>query len=191
MLAELIATEGVREVYRPGLQFGVMAIHGGLEEGTDDIAAAVAAASGASLYALIQPDNLRWHVPSTLFDPSESQVLGEFLESVETVISIHGYGDPEFESTALLGGSNRDLAQAIHHEFASRAIVSVADLDAIPKRLRGVHPANPVNRPKRGGVQIELPMDLRHGAAFDLVVESLVAVVAGTAADSSGQSRTG
>lgn len=186
MLAKLIATEGVREIHRPGNAVGVMAIHGGLEEGTDKIAIAVADLSGASLYTVIQPDNLRWHVPSTLFDPAASPALSAFVESVATVISIHGYGDPAFESTALLGGSNRGLASAIHQEFAAHDLKSVADLDTIPTRLRGVHPANPVNLPRHGGVQIELPMDLRRGTAFNDVVAALVTVIGASAADLSG-----
>ena len=33
----------------------------------------------------------------------------------------------------------------------------VDDLEQIPTELRGVHRANPVNLPRRGGVQLELP----------------------------------
>lgn len=168
-----------------------MAIHGGLEEGTADIAIAVAAASGAALYTVIQPETLRWHVPSIRFDPKDSRALHTFLGAVETVISVHGYGDPGFESTALLGGSNRRLAVAIHRELTDRGLAAISDLDSIPKRLRGVHPSNPVNRPGDGGVQIELPMDLRRGAARDQVVAALVAAVNAASADLSGQSLTG
>jgi phage replication-related protein YjqB (UPF0714/DUF867 family) len=34
-------------------------------------------------------------------------------------------------------------------------------LDDIPVALRGLHPANPVNKPPRGGVQLELPPMVR------------------------------
>ncbi|MCP3976494.1 MAG: hypothetical protein GY720_18560 [bacterium] len=191
MLAELLATEGVEEIHRPGNAVGVMAIHGGLEEGTDDIAIAIAAASGAALYAVVQPETLWWHVPSTHFDPGESPALRTFLGSIELAISVHGYGDPGFESTALLGGSDRRLATAIHNEFVVRGLGAISALDEIPRRLRGVHPANPVNRPRRGGVQIELPMDLRRGTVRDLVVAAVVAAISAAAADLSGQSVTG
>ena len=30
-------------------------------------------------------------------------------------------------------------------------------MDAIPQALRGVHPRNPVNLPRQGGAQLELP----------------------------------
>ena len=34
-------------------------------------------------------------------------------------------------------------------------------IDAIPRELRGLHPDNPVNRPRAGGVQLELPPRVR------------------------------
>ena len=52
-----------------------MAIHGGLEEGTETMAEAVAEATGASLYAVVQPQTLWWHVPSIRYDPAESAAL--------------------------------------------------------------------------------------------------------------------
>jgi phage replication-related protein YjqB (UPF0714/DUF867 family) len=35
------------------------------------------------------------------------------------------------------------------------------DIEQIPKELRGLHPANPVNVPRLGGVQLELPPRVR------------------------------
>ncbi len=186
MLAELIATEGVVEIHRPGLPVGVMAIHGGLEEGTDIVAGAVAAATGATIYAVVQPETLWWHVPSTLFDPGQSPALLSFLGQVDAALSLHGYGEPGLEDTALLGGSNRALAMLVSRELAAHGISSLTDLEAIPKRLRGVHPDNPVNRPPRGGVQIELPMSLRRGSARGRVVDALVSSVHKAVVDISG-----
>ena len=37
----------------------------------------------------------------------------------------------------------------------------ITDLDDIPIELRGLHPANPVNQPAGGGVQVELPPSAR------------------------------
>ncbi len=37
----------------------------------------------------------------------------------------------------------------------------VDDLDRIPRELRGLHPDNPVNRPRHAGVQLELPPRVR------------------------------
>ncbi len=183
MLGELISTVGVQEVYRPGGAVGVMAIHGGLEEGTATMAVAVAEATGASLYTVVQPESLWWHIPSIRFDPAESRALASFIGSVRTALSLHGYGEPGLESTALLGGKNRSLAVLIHAELAKRGVESLVELDAIPKRLRGVHRLNPVNLPPEAGVQVELPMDLRAGRSHDLVVEALVAAVGSASAE--------
>ena len=37
----------------------------------------------------------------------------------------------------------------------------VTDLEAIPRELRGLHPANPVNRARDGGAQLELTPRVR------------------------------
>ncbi len=187
MFADLIATPGVEEVHRDGAAVGVMAIHGGIEAGTGSIAHAVIEATGAALYAVVQPQTLRWHVPSIRFDPAHSKRLRRFLDSVETAISLHGYGEPGFEATALLGGNNRALAWAIHGELAARGIAAIADLNGIPARLRGVHRLNPVNRPPLAGTQIELPMELREGRPMEAVIDALVVSVENAIAHLSGQ----
>ena len=105
MLADLLATEGVEEIHIPGSAFGLMALHGGLEQGTATIASTAAQATSASLYAVVQPRGLWWHVPSIRYDPKESERLASFLSSVRAVISLHGFGESGFEATALLGGA--------------------------------------------------------------------------------------
>lgn len=164
MLADLLATPGVREVHAAGGDLGVMALHGGLEEGTFEIAEAVADASGASLYAVVQPDDLAWHVPSIEYDPAASPALRAFLDGVATVVSIHGFGRIGMRHTALVGGRNRPLgarvAAALRRHGELRA---VTDISKIPRTLRGLHPRNPVNLPRHQGVQLELTADLRRG----------------------------
>lgn len=182
MLSDLIATPGVEEFHRDGAGVGVMAIHGGIEQGTEAIAHAVTEETGAALYAVVQPQGSGRHLPSIRFDPAESTRLARFLDSVEMAISLHGYGEPGLESTALLGGNNRALAWAIHGELAARGIAAIADLDGIPTRLRGIHRLNPVNRPRLAGTQVELPMELRQGRQMQGVVEALVASVQGAIA---------
>src|SRR3954462_4732325 len=74
VFAELLAHPGVEEVCELRSTFGLMAFHGGnLEVGTDTVAARAAQDTGASLYAVIQPSDLRWHIPSTEVQPSESE----------------------------------------------------------------------------------------------------------------------
>ena len=141
-----------------------MAYHGGgLEETTDIVARSAAAASGASYYGVVQPMSLQRHVPSIRVTRDQSPVLDEFLDHVDVVITIHGYGRRNLFTSLLLGGGNRDLAAhvASHLRPALPAYTIVEDLDAIPVELQGVHPRNPVNVPSGGGVQIELPPRVR------------------------------
>jgi phage replication-related protein YjqB (UPF0714/DUF867 family) len=51
------------------------------------------------------------------------------------------------------------LATALRDALPDYDVVD--ELDAIPERLRGVHPDNPVNRVGGGGVQLELPPRVR------------------------------
>ena len=138
---------------------GIMAFHGGLELGTAEIAEQAAAASDASLYTVVQPADLRWHVPSPLVDPGGSDQLREWLGHVEVAVALHGYGRIRRPGRILLGGRNRELAARLATALAPRLphLTPVVDLEDIPAELRGLHPDNPVNRPRRGGVQVELP----------------------------------
>ena len=160
----LLSQPGVSEVLQVGSQFGFMAFHGGwLEEVTDDIASAAAERSGASYYGVLQGPDDQWHIPSHLVSPAESEALNTFLGHVEVVVAIHGFGRPDLLRSVLLGGRNRELAEFVacrliahlpHYEI-------VHDIGSVPPGLRGQHARNPVNLPRRGGVQIELPPRIR------------------------------
>jgi phage replication-related protein YjqB (UPF0714/DUF867 family) len=164
MFAELLAHPGVVEELEVRSHVGLLAFHGGsLEKGTDDIAREAARRAGASLYAVVMPADLRWHIPSKLFDPACSPSLAAFLEHVDVAVAVHGYGRPDRFTTIMCGGSNRGLAgrlaAALRERLGDYEVVD--DLDAVPNELRGLHPDNPVNRPRRGGVQLELPPRVR------------------------------
>jgi phage replication-related protein YjqB (UPF0714/DUF867 family) len=164
MFAELLAHPGVEERCDLRSPFGVMAFHGGsLEQATDVIAGQVAAASGASLYAVVQPPDLRWHIPSKLIDPAASPALASFVGHVDTAIALHGYGRAGLFTTLLVGGRNRELAAHVRSVLADHldGYTVVDDLGTIPVELRGLHPDNPVNRPRSAGVQLELPPRVR------------------------------
>jgi phage replication-related protein YjqB (UPF0714/DUF867 family) len=166
MFAELLAHDGVEELCELRSRFGLMAFHGGnLEQGTDQVALAAASRADASLYAVLQPPGLRWHVPSTAIRPAESERLAAFIDHVDVVVAVHGYGAEGFWTTLLLGGRNRPLAThvgaALRAELAPHGYEVIDDLEAIPSRLRGVHRDNPVNLPRNGGVQLELPPRVR------------------------------
>lgn len=164
MFDQLLAHPGVEEECVLRSRFGFLAFHGGsLERMTDTIAAAAADRAGASLYAVRQPPDLRWHIPSAEFDPRHSPALAAFLDHVEVAIAVHGYGRPDRFTTLLLGGQHRGLAAhaAAHLRTALPDYDVVDDVDAIPTELRGLNPANPVNRPPGAGVQLELPPRVR------------------------------
>jgi phage replication-related protein YjqB (UPF0714/DUF867 family) len=181
---ELLRCPGVIEESQLRSRFGFLAFHGGsLERGTAEVAEAAAERGGASLYAVRQPEDLRWHIPSALVDPSLSPVLSTFLDHVEVVVSVHGYGRRGYSNVVLIGGLNRELATRA--AAVLRAAVPshrfVDDLHAIPPTLRGVHPANPVNRPRGGGIQVELPPTLRDGEGAATDRDALVSALASLA----------
>jgi phage replication-related protein YjqB (UPF0714/DUF867 family) len=164
MFDELLRHPGVEEELVLRSNFGFLAFHGGnLEEVTDEIATDAALRASASLYAVRQPPDLHWHIPSALFDPAHSDALASFLSHVDVAVAIHGYGRHDMWTTVLLGGGNRALAAHVReHVGAALPEYTVVDeLHAIPRELRGLHPDNPVNRPRGGGVQVELPPRVR------------------------------
>jgi len=144
--------------------FGFLAFHGGsLERMTDVVATAAAERSGASFYAVVQPPDLRWHLPSTDVGPEDSPALARFLDHVEVAVALHGYGRAGSWTSLLLGGANRDLAAHLGRGLAAALPDHevVTELDRIPPELRGLHRRNPVNLPRGGGVQLELPPRVR------------------------------
>lgn len=162
--AQLLASPGVEERLELRSGFGFLAFHGGsLERMTDVIAGEAARRAGASLYAVVQPDDLRWHLPSTCVRPHASPALARFLDHVDVAVAVHGFGRHGLWASLLLGGSNRALARHVSRALAARLADHdvVHDLDAIPNELRGVHPRNPVNLPAGGGAQLELPPQVR------------------------------
>lgn len=164
MLADLLAHPEVEEVCHLHSSFGFMAFHGGgLEEATDFIAQQAAAATGSSYYGIHQPASLKWHVPSHRIDPQHSAPLAKFLDHVDTVITIHGFGRQGFFTSLLLGGRNRILARHVaqHLRESLPAYNIIDDLTNIPADLAGQHVNNPVNRVRHHGVQIELPPRVR------------------------------
>ena len=75
---------------------------------------AAAEAAGASLYAVVQPEDLKWHVPSLQYDPAHSASSRRSSSTSTSSVSVHGYGGLRGSDdrwiTALVGGGNRALA---------------------------------------------------------------------------------
>jgi len=165
MFDELLAHPGVEEIsVLRSSRLGFMAFHGGsLEQVTDDVAVAAAERSGSSVYAVVQPVDFRWHVPSAQIDPVHSTTLAAFLDHVDVAVAVHGFGRHGLFTSLLLGGQNRDLAAhlATHLRPGLPEYEIIDTLDGIPPELRGLHPDNPVNRPRGAGVQLELPPRVR------------------------------
>ena len=162
--AELLAMPDVSEHAVLRSRFGFMAYHGGgLEEQTDVIASAAAEQAGASYYGVVHPPDWELHIPSTRVSPEHSETLDAFIEHVDVVVTIHGFGRRSLMTSLLLGGRNRGLAAhvAAHLRPALPAYDILDDLEAIPAELRGIHERNSVNLPRGGGVQIELPPRVR------------------------------
>jgi phage replication-related protein YjqB (UPF0714/DUF867 family) len=164
LFADLLREPGVEEVLELRSSIGFLAFHGGsLERQTDVIALDAAARSGASVYAVVQPPGLRWHIRSIDVTPDASPSLAAFVDHVDVCIAVHGFGRDGFWTSLLLGGTNRSLAAhlagCLRPALPDYAVVD--DIDAIPVELRGLHPRNPVNLPSGGGVQLELPPRVR------------------------------
>jgi len=168
---ELLSSPEITEEIEIRSSFGVCALHGGgLERATEAVARDVAENTDSSYYAVIQPEGSRIHLSSKYFDPNHSLKLGQFLERIDTVISIHGYGKEDDFWALLLGGSNRELAYHLAgslREVLPEEYRVVDQIDNIPPPLRGVHPDNPVNFPINGGVQIEIPPGLRWNREYN------------------------
>ena len=163
VFADLLAHPDVVEEQVLASPVGFLALHGGLEPGTAEIAVAAARRAGASWYVIVQPDELKQHVPSHEHDPADAPLLAAFLSHVHVVISVHGYwGHDDLHAALLVGGRDRELAASLGTRLrvALPEYRVVDDLDAIPRRLRGIDPRNPVNRAARG-VQVELPHPVR------------------------------
>jgi phage replication-related protein YjqB (UPF0714/DUF867 family) len=166
--AELLQAPGVIEESEHRSAVGFLALHGGLEEATAEIAWTAADRSGASWYSVVQPDAMRAHVPSHRMGPETSPVLAGFLDHCDVVVSLHGFGQANLWTSVLVGGAERPLA--VELATTLRAALPVYeildDLDRIPVGLRGLDPRNPVNRTRGGGVQLELPPRVRGVGPF-------------------------
>ncbi|MGW3209337.1 poly-gamma-glutamate hydrolase family protein [Streptomyces sp. NPDC001135] len=163
---------------------GLLALHGSNEGGTAQLAGTVARRCGATSLVFTQPGVRRpVHVPSPRMAAGRSALLREFLERVCLTVSLHGHMRPHAPHSVFLGGRHRDAAHVLAEALTAHAphFPAVTDLAAIPSGLRGIHPGNPVNLTRLGGVQVELPLLARTTNGTDIppvpVVEALVAGV--------------
>jgi phage replication-related protein YjqB (UPF0714/DUF867 family) len=163
VFAELLACPGVEQHVSLRSEVGFLAVHGGLEPGTAELARSAADRSDASVYTVVQPDELRWHVPAHHIEPGQCPSLAEFVAHVAVVVSLHGYRRADLPMAVLVGGANRALAARLGERLRAGLpdYDVIDDLARIPADLRGVHPHNPVNLTRGGGIQLELPHPVR------------------------------
>jgi phage replication-related protein YjqB (UPF0714/DUF867 family) len=161
-LSELLADPDVTESSVLRSTFGFLAIHGGgLEKMTDVIAERAAVEAGASVYVVRHPRDYPNHLASNAFRAEEGPLLAGFLDHVDVVVSLHGYGRMNRSTQLLAGGRNRSLAAHLARHVVVPGYELVTDLEQIPRELRGLHPDNPVNQPRDGGAQLELSPRVR------------------------------
>lgn len=163
-LADLLSYDDVHEESTLRSTFGFMAFHGGaLEEVTDIVASRAAERAGASYYGIRLPDNLEWHIPSHRVTADQSPALAQFLDHVQILVTVHGFGRAGYFTSLLLGGRNRRLASHLGETLRRHlpAYRIIDEIDDIPENLRGLHQDNPVNVVPHAGVQLELPPRVR------------------------------
>ncbi|MEU6815833.1 poly-gamma-glutamate hydrolase family protein [Streptomyces sp. NPDC046860] len=169
MRTERVTIEGVEflTTLSPGGPVGLLALHGGVEGGTAELAAEVAARTGATLLTFTQPDGPPAHIPSTRMSPCAP--LAAFLAHATLTVSLHGHNRRAAPRTIYVGGSNRPAARVLATALADTPFTPVTTLSDIPHPLRGLHPDNPVNLTSDGGAQLELPVRARttHPAPTD------------------------
>ncbi|MCF3963920.1 poly-gamma-glutamate hydrolase family protein [Streptomyces fuscigenes] len=149
--------------FRRRSRIGVLALHGTIEAGTAEMAHAVADRAGASVLSFTQPWRPATHVPSHRMSAADCDAMSSFLSHADFVVSLHGHGRSHNPPSIFLGGVNRTAAGVLgrHMRDLDDQFQVVEDLDEIPRGLRGLHPRNPVNLARHGGVQIELPSTAR------------------------------
>ena len=156
----------------------IIAPHGGsIERRTSEITRAIAADHYPYyLFEGLDPDGSfdELHITSHRFD--EPQCL-EFVESIDTVIAIHGCnGD---EKQVLLGGLHAELKESIAYFLREAGVAT----DVETHKFQGKHRSNICNRGRLGaGVQIEFSDALRGAAeeasAVDAIRKALSQAVA-------------
>src|SRR5262245_49598069 len=105
----------VREVFLPGNGVGIFAPHGGgIEPGTEEIARAVAQATGATLYVLSakRPSgNTALHATVTRMTTGVSQKLDQARAATRVAISIHGHGRTKDGGPVYVSGQAADAVE--------------------------------------------------------------------------------
>ena len=166
---DVIKQKGVREYSKIKGRVGVLVPHGGrLDIGAEQIGNYVEQNTPASMYVMSsRQGNVKKHrVASTKISHTHSKPLNEVINHSKYNVSIHGHSKPGQEKTVYVGGENSYLKKRIAarlKQYLPNGYAIEHDVAKMPRNIRGTGSRNIVNRSKEGGVQVELPMELRQG----------------------------
>jgi phage replication-related protein YjqB (UPF0714/DUF867 family) len=139
--------------------FALVAPHGGgIEPGTSEIAAAIAADAFSfyTLEGLKSSGNGDLHITSTRFDEPMCLTL---IGRTDVVVTLHGEHSIEDGEAVFMGGRDDGLGTALWRELARHGFEVRKHPDS---KLQGLEPANLCNRgTTKAGVQIELSRAVR------------------------------
>jgi phage replication-related protein YjqB (UPF0714/DUF867 family) len=143
-----------REIYNRASPVSVFAIHGGdIELSTARLARKIAG-SDFNLYIFngwLGGESRKLHVTSIHFDDPSAVAL-----STSSLFALSVHAQAESGERVCVGGANAAAAR----EMASGLASAGFETEFPCGRLPGVNPKNIVNRPARGGVQLELTLRL-------------------------------
>lgn len=130
------------------MTFGILAIHAGVEPGTEKVAERIAQ-NDFPFYINKNPV----HVTSSEFTDEE---LDELLKQIDVAVSIHGE-KTKSESFVMVGGLAMDLRKRLETSFTKNGII----IKNPPEHLDGDNVKNVCNRGKsKTGIQLEISRGL-------------------------------
>ena len=164
---DVIKQKGVKEYSKIKGRVGILVPHGGnLDIGSEQIGNHIEQNTPATMYVMSSRGNPKEHrVASTQYTHTHSKDLNEVVNHVKCNISIHGHSKPGHEKTVYVGGENAGMRKKIADrlkQYLPNEYVIEYNVSKMPRNVRGTG-RNIVNRSEEGGVQIELPRELRQG----------------------------
>lgn len=165
---DVIRRKGVKEYSKIKGRVGILVPHGGkLDIGSEQLGNYVEQNTPASMYVMSsrKGDVKKHRVASTKIAHTHSKDLNEVVNHSKYNISIHGHSKPGHEKTVYVGGENagmrKKIAEKLKYHLPKEYIIEY-NVNKMPRNVRGTG-RNVVNRSEEGGVQIELPRELRQG----------------------------
>jgi phage replication-related protein YjqB (UPF0714/DUF867 family) len=165
---DVLKQKGVKEYSDKKGKVGILAVHGGrLDSGTEQITNYVHQNTPASMYVMSSRRGpvKKHRVASTKIAHTHSKRLRDIVGHSKYNISIHGHSKPGQEKTVYVGGENAAMRKKVAarlKQYLPNEYRIEYDVSKMPRNIRGTG-RNVVNRSAEGGVQVELPKELRQG----------------------------